>query len=670
MALSPRMQWPYPNEGADPWYDAFSGMVSAQDASASSLAEQQNIILSGGSSISWNATTGVVSWATPIVFNSSNSGFKESLPAGNAVVLVDNSIGYVLFTNSPTSNVSLTLNVASSLPQTSIGQAVVLFVRRGSKLFFRNAGVLNSGETKAIIDDGPGGGGGGGSGTVTSVDVDGGSTGLTFTGGPVTTSGTITASGTIATGSGGTGQTSYANGELLIGNSSGGLSKATLTAGANITITNASGSIEIAAAAGGTGDVSGPASSTANAVALFDGTTGKLLKDGSQLTISSTSITATATTIVPDKTLTINTAGVIPVTDLSLRLTSEVSGFFRSNAQVGTSSYEEGLGIAVNGRVLAYSYTNVALPLGSQTAGGLTINTGDSYSSLQIGKPQTLAYAYAGSSFNVWSEGGLLGSSGLANTSAATGDVANNTRGPNYAFMYSVGANDLLSSQYPVFSTRRARNNLSSPTAVQAGDILGKVTFEGRTTTGAATQVNANDYRTASFIAGISEQTFTSTSYGGGIGFWTIPNGTNFRPVSQPPAMWINNAGNVGINLGTATTTAPWQPTQAHTRLQVEGPIARNARPGAITANFNFTDEYAVWYVTGGITGTLPDADTCIGREYTIKFVGTGTFTLGRTSSQPIEGVNANYTMSTPLQAITVSSAGASFGWFIVSSHL
>lgn len=42
-------------------------------------------------------------------------------------------------------------------------------------------------------------------GTVTSVNASGGSTGLTFTGGPVTSSGTLTAGGTLAVASGGTG---------------------------------------------------------------------------------------------------------------------------------------------------------------------------------------------------------------------------------------------------------------------------------------------------------------------------------------------------------------------------------------------------------------------------------------------------------------------------------
>jgi hypothetical protein len=92
----------------------------------------------------------------------------------------------------------------------------------------------------------------GGSGTVTSVDVSGGTTGLTTSGGPVTSSGTVTLAGTLAVANGGTGQTSYTDGQLLIGNSTGNtLTKATLTAGTNVTITNAAGAITIAASGGG-----------------------------------------------------------------------------------------------------------------------------------------------------------------------------------------------------------------------------------------------------------------------------------------------------------------------------------------------------------------------------------------------------------------------------------
>jgi hypothetical protein len=53
--------------------------------------------------------------------------------------------------------------------------------------------------------------------------------------------------------SGGTGQSTFTNGQLLIGNTTGNtLAKATLTAGANITITNGAGSITIAVSGLGT----------------------------------------------------------------------------------------------------------------------------------------------------------------------------------------------------------------------------------------------------------------------------------------------------------------------------------------------------------------------------------------------------------------------------------
>ena len=57
-----------------------------------------------------------------------------------------------------------------------------------------------------------------GSGSVISVDVSGGSTGLTTSGGPVTIAGTITLGGTLAAGYGGTGKATLALNNVLLGN--------------------------------------------------------------------------------------------------------------------------------------------------------------------------------------------------------------------------------------------------------------------------------------------------------------------------------------------------------------------------------------------------------------------------------------------------------------------
>jgi hypothetical protein len=70
-----------------------------------------------------------------------------------------------------------------------------------------------------------------------SVDIDGGSiTGITD----------------LAVADGGTGQGSYTNGQLLIGNTTGNtLAKATITAGTGISVTNGAGAITIASTSSG-----------------------------------------------------------------------------------------------------------------------------------------------------------------------------------------------------------------------------------------------------------------------------------------------------------------------------------------------------------------------------------------------------------------------------------
>jgi hypothetical protein len=70
---------------------------------------------------------------------------------------------------------------------------------------------------------------------------------------PDATTTILTTNAAVTVGQGGTGQTSYTDGQLLIGNTTGNtLTKTTLTAGTGIAITNGSGSISIASTATGT----------------------------------------------------------------------------------------------------------------------------------------------------------------------------------------------------------------------------------------------------------------------------------------------------------------------------------------------------------------------------------------------------------------------------------
>jgi len=132
-----------------------------------------------------------------------------------------------------------------------------------------------------------------GVGTVTSIDVSGGTTGLTTSGGPVTGSGTITLAGTLAIANGGTGATSAANALTALGaypatnpsgfgvgtvtsvSGSGGTTGLTLTGGAITTSGTLTLGGTLAAANGGTGLAS-------------PGTSGNVLTSNGTVWVSST----------------------------------------------------------------------------------------------------------------------------------------------------------------------------------------------------------------------------------------------------------------------------------------------------------------------------------------------------------------------------------------------
>jgi hypothetical protein len=88
---------------------------------------------------------------------------------------------------------------------------------------------------------------------------------------------------------GGTGQTTYTDGQLLIGNTTGNtLTKATLTAGTNVTITNSAGGITIAAA-GGSGSPASPLNSIQfNNSSAFGGSA-NLVWDGTYVGVGTSS---------------------------------------------------------------------------------------------------------------------------------------------------------------------------------------------------------------------------------------------------------------------------------------------------------------------------------------------------------------------------------------------
>jgi hypothetical protein len=197
--------------------------------------------------------------------------------------------------------------------------------------------------------------------TVTSIDVSGGTTGLTTSGGPITTSGTITLAGTLAVANGGTGQTSYTDGELLIGNSTGNtLTKATLTAGTGVSITNGTGSITIAATNNG----------TVTSVDASGGTTGLSFSGGPITTSGTLTLAGTLITSNGGTGLTSYTAGdiVYYATGTALSQLAIGSSTFILTSSGTAPQWSDPSGITVGTATNATNADNVAVAATSTNA--------------------------------------------------------------------------------------------------------------------------------------------------------------------------------------------------------------------------------------------------------------------------------------------------------------
>ena len=215
-------------------------------------------------------------------------------------------------------------------------------------------------------------------GTVTSVNGSGGTTGLTLTGGAITTSGTLTLGGTLAVANGGTGATSFTNGQLLIGNTTGNtLTAATLTAGTGVTITNGTGTITISSSGGTVTSVNGSGGTTGLTL------TGGAITTSGTLTLGGTLATANGGTNLTGFTAANNaiystsssvlTAGTLPITAGGTGATTAGAaltalGGAASGANTDITALDQDITVTATGTIAANTIGYRGLPQNPQSA--------------------------------------------------------------------------------------------------------------------------------------------------------------------------------------------------------------------------------------------------------------------------------------------------------------
>ena len=214
----------------------------------------------------------------------------------------------------------------------------------------------------------------------------------------------------LSTAQGGTGQTTYTNGQLLIGNTTGNtLAKSTLTAGAGVSITNGAGTITIAATGPDTFPGAGIAYSTGTAWGTSYTTTGT----GTTLALSA-SPAFTGTPTAP------TAAGGTSTTQIAT--TAFVVGTAFSTALPGQAG-NAGKYVTTDGSLASWSFVNLAtgvtgtLPVASGGTGQTSYTDGQLLIGNSTGNTLTKATLTAGTNIGITNGSGAI-------TVGLTGTVA------------------------------------------------------------------------------------------------------------------------------------------------------------------------------------------------------------------------------------------------------
>ena len=142
-----RMNWPYPAEDQRPWFDIFERMILLIDQSAYARIEDSSFLLMGGGTVEWTASTSTLQWSSAIELIATQTAGILQIAAGS-IVLTEGAIFYITVPRGTSGTVTVNALKGNTMPTSD--DVVMVAIRRGGKIYFRNGRMLDDTESGTI----------------------------------------------------------------------------------------------------------------------------------------------------------------------------------------------------------------------------------------------------------------------------------------------------------------------------------------------------------------------------------------------------------------------------------------------------------------------------------------------------------------------------------------